>query len=210
MAGVLEKELKYFLNKTDYWTLRHSVSPHSDRKVSHINYYFDDPRLRLRAKRFGLRLRLVDGIQAVVTLKHPSGALESLSALKIRKEYESTIPLKQAKLIVRGKIPITDLKIMPIRVLKKHFSMEQLKKLRPLGAIKTTRIFFKTPEGVEAELDRFRMFDKRFYELEVETNRPKTADKAIRKLFKQVKIPYLPNQKSKLARFLDLWKKHQA
>ena len=40
--------------------------------IRHVNYYFDDPKLRMRKKRFGLRIRIIDGDRAFVTLKQPA------------------------------------------------------------------------------------------------------------------------------------------
>ena len=73
--------------------------------------------------------------------------------------------------------------------------------------METVRTIVKAPKKLELELDRFKMFDKKFYELEVETSKPREADKLVRVMFEKYGIPYLPITKSKLGRFIENWKR---
>jgi uncharacterized protein YjbK len=205
----LEQELKYSLRKVDYFKLLKAYRKRKTATIRQTNYYFDDPKLRLRKKRFGLRIRLIDGEKAVITLKHPARVQggKGFSALKVRHEYEEEITLKAAKSILKGKRRLIDLDVEPVRVLKKVFSNGYLSKISPLGAIKTTRTVVPLKNRIELELDRCKMFDERFYELEVETTRPHFADKSVRAVLDFYDIPYEPLAKSKLGRFLDVWKK---
>jgi uncharacterized protein YjbK len=204
--------LKYFLTRRDYDRLLKACRPHIDKKIHHTNYYFDNDRLKLRKRRFGLRIRLLDKRKAVLTLKFPAkgrAGRSSVKSLKIRHEFEEPIRMQAAKAIIKGKRQVTELKILPIKVLKKAFPRNHLDFIYPLGAVETVRTIAKLPKSIEIELDRFQMFGKRFYELEVETEKPKSADKAVRNLLRENKIPYHPITKSKLGRFLELWKRSQ-
>jgi uncharacterized protein YjbK len=132
-----------------------------------------------------------------------------MKSLKVRHEFEEAIRMQSAKAIIKGKKKVIELKAQPIKVLKKAFPRNHLDLVYPLGAVETVRTIAKLPKSIEIELDTFKMFGKRFYELEVETEKPKSADKAVRNLFRENKIPYHPITKSKLGRFLDLWKRAQ-
>ena len=208
--GLLEKELKYQLNKSDYLKLLIVCERHVQKTVEYINYYFDDPKLRLRKRRFGLRVRIINGKRAVMTLKRPAQVKnKGIPSLKIRHEYEEEIPYKVAKALLRGRKRLSQVDVLPIQILRDLFSDSYLDKISPLGAVKTTRTIAKIPKRLEIEIDKCRVFEQRFYELEVETMSPRAADKIIRSLFEKHGIPYQPITKSKLGRFLDEWKKYR-
>lgn len=207
----LEKELKYFLTKQDYQKLLSACKKHVGKTVRQTNFYFDDPALKLRKKRIGFRIRLVDQKRAVVTLKHPAkGFVPKVPSLKVRHEYEEEIPLKLAKAVLKGKKHILDVDAAPVEILKTFFSKGYLKRLKPLGSVDTIRTFVRPKRSLELELDRFKMFKQKFYELEVETTNPRLADKEVRALLQKCGIPYLPTTKSKLGRFIDEWKRLNA
>lgn len=206
--GLLEKELKYYLTRQDYQKLLGAWEKKIRYSVHHTNYYFDDAKLRLRKKRFGLRIRILDGKKAVVTLKHPAkGPVADVPSLKIRHEYEEEIPYKTAKLVIKGKKKLIDVDATPVRVLRSMFPKSYLTKVRPLGSVETVRTIVQAPKKLELELDRFKMFNQKFYELEVETSNPRRADRTVRVLFEKHGIPYLPITKSKLGRFIENWKR---
>jgi uncharacterized protein YjbK len=206
----LEKELKYFLTKRDYDKLLRNSRKRVLRTVKQVNVYFDDNNLRLRKKRIGLRVRIENEQKCTLTLKEPSNIRsKKVPKLKVRHEWECSLPFLLAKQVVRGKTPIGSLKREPIEVLKHHFSPYQIEKLLPLGSVKTLRTFVPAEQGILLEIDRFKMFGRKFYELEVETQEPVLADQTVRQLLKKLKIPCRPITKSKLGRFLDLWKKER-
>lgn len=206
----LEKELKYFLTKQGYETLLRGLKKDIHRVVNHNNIYFDDAKLRLRKRRFGLRLRFLDGRRAVVTLKHPAkGKGPKVPSLKVRHEYEEDISYELAQAILANKLHIAELRILPIKVLKNFFTDEVLEYVNPLGGVNTVRTFLRIGKGLELELDRFEMFHQKFYELEVETKTPKKADEIVHQLLKEHHIPYHPITKSKLGRFIQEWRKQR-
>lgn len=206
----LEKELKYFLNKKHYDRLLRALRKQVVKSVKQVNIYFDDPSLRLRKKRIGLRVRIENAEKCTLTVKEPS-KIRSIKVpkLKVRHEWETDLPFPLAKKLIKGKVLIGTLNKKPIQVLKSHFSEKDLKTITPLGSVKTSRTYVRTENNVLLEIDKFRMFEQKFYELEVETHDPVLADTVVRTLFKKHKVPYRPITKSKLGRFLDLWKKER-
>ncbi|MFM8268763.1 MAG: CYTH domain-containing protein [Pseudomonadota bacterium] len=204
----LEKELKYFLTKRDYERLVRSSRKEIIKLVKQVNIYFDDASLRLRKKRIGLRVRIENERNCTLNVKEPSKIRSTkVPKLKVRHEWEVGLPFALAKKLIKGHVSISSLNKKPIQVLKEHFSEEELKKIVPLGSVKTSRTYVKTDRNILLEIDKFKMFEQKFYELEVETEEPVLADKVVRTLLKKQKIPYRPITKSKLGRFLELWKK---
>jgi len=204
----VEKELKYYLTKTQYEKLIKSSGPDQIRTIKQINYYFDDSLLRLRKRKLGLRIRLEDGQTGTLTLKEPVGKLHpKLRKLKIRYEWESPISIATARSIIKHKKSIASLNKKPIRILKKHFSDKELSGLKTLGTIKTTRTLISLSKGLTIEIDKYKMFDQKFYELEVESHHPEEADRSVRIFLKKHRIPYRPISQSKLGRFIECWKK---
>jgi uncharacterized protein YjbK len=208
IESLLEKELKYELSKKDYLRLVKTLEPKVYKHLDLVNYYFDDPDLSLRKSKFGLRIRVVDGKKFFFTLKYPAKMPENFPrALKIRHEHEVPLPAKTAKSLLKGDKTIMDLNVAPVRILKKHFPKGSLSRVRPLGVIQTRRTVVPIKPKFELEIDSFKMFGKRFYELEVETSQPTKIDKQIRLLFKSHRIHYQPLTRSKLGRFLQEWKR---
>lgn len=206
----LEKELKYFLSKKDYERLIKASRKQIERSVKQTNFYFDDKKLALRKKRIGLRVRIENNSTCTLTVKEPSKLRsKKLPKLKIRKEWEVTLPLSLAKKLIRGKISISSLNTRPVQVLKQYFSKDYLETIQPLGAVKTVRTLVLAEKDTLLEIDKFKMFQQKFYELEVETENPVEADKVVRTLLKKHGIACRPITKSKLGRFLDLWKKQR-
>ncbi len=204
----LEKELKYLLDKRSYTKLINSVRPFIREQIRQDNCYFDTPNLILRKNRYGLRIRISNGRKAFVTFKAPAKfPSHSVRSFKVRQEWETQIPLSKAKLIVAGKVCITTLRIKPIQILKKHVKKEDLQKIFYIGAVKTLRTVAESPDELAWEIDKFKMFKKKFYELEVETENPRETDRMVRYFLAMNHISCIPSDKSKLGRFFEFWKK---
>lgn len=205
----IERELKYGLEREEYETLLSAFSP-SSLPTELKTFYFDDSKLSLRGKRFGLRIRL-KGDQATLTLKYPAKPEKNEpEAFKVRHEEEASLPLAQALDVIAGDLRILDLKAKPIATLKRSFPAKTLENLVYLGNMRLLRLKAPLENGFEVELDRFWIFDEEFFELELELSEedsPEKADKAVRMLFKSHDIKPRPLKKSKLARFLEIWEK---
>ena len=214
MAGelvLLEKELKYELSKSDYLKLIRVLKPKSKKRLQLTNYYFDDSSLTLRKKKYALRIRIShNGTKETVlfTLKYPGKQPKNAPrALKVRVEHEVLINRDVAKRILNKRGRISDVDLAPMRILRRHFTKSELSKVRPLGLIQTRRTVVPLPGKLELEIDRCKVFDKKFYEVEVETSSPRRADREIKILLESHGIPYLPITRSKFARFLGEWKR---
>lgn len=208
MAANLEKELKYHLDKESYARLIRVCRASVVKRDRYVNYYFDDPKLGLRRRRFGFRLRTIHGKKPKLTLKFPAKTPARLPrGFKVRHEYEEEIPVAKARALLGGKVTVLDLTASPIRQLKRYFSDDYLASLVILGSMKTHRTLATLPGKFSIEIDRCEMFGKFFYELELETDRPKAADRAVRELLKANGIAYRPVAESKLARFMKEWQK---
>lgn len=202
----LEKELKYHLDRKSYQRLIRACSKRISKRDRLVTYYFDDKKLGLRKKKFGFRLRTNGGKGPVLTLKYPAkGPARGPVGFKVRHEFEQAIPAKIAKALLKGKMTLAEINARPVNILKKHFSNSYLEKIKVLGSMKTSRTMAKLANKFQMEIDRCETFGKKFYELELETSRPKSADEAVRGLLEKHGIPYLPVEQSKLSRFLDEW-----
>jgi uncharacterized protein YjbK len=204
---LLEKELKYELSKSDYQKLIRVFKSKRPRKLNLTNYYFDDSDLRLRKKKFALRIRIIDKKTCLFTLKYPAKQpVHAPRALKVRVEHEVAIPLKTGKQLLRNGKRVIDVDAEPIRILRRSFSKSALSKVRPLGLIETQRTMVKVSAWLELEIDRCKMFDQKFYEVEIETSQARRVDREVRAIFAAHGIPYHPLTRSKFSRFLEEWK----
>lgn len=205
---LLEKELKYELRKSDYAKLLRVVRSRRPNAHKLRNYYFDDQQLRLRKKRYALRIRIVDGKHCFFTLKYPAKQPKNAPrSFKVRVEHEVPISKALANRILAKGLHITDVDVLPMRLLKKAFPKSLLSKIGPLGLVECTRTVVPLEKWLELEIDRCKIYNKKFYELEVETSQPLRVDKAVRIFLKANGIPYHPIARSKFARFVQEWKK---
>lgn len=205
--GVLEKELKYNLTRTGYLRLLKKFERRASKRLRLATHYFEHPKLLLRARGIGFRVRIADGTSAFLTLKHPPRRRqEGLAAYRIRHEYEEEIPLQDARALISGRKHLLDLKSMPIDILREIVPHSSFDRLAIIGAMFMTRTKVRLDKSTLLEIDRYRIFGKNFYELEIETNKPKTTDARVRVVLAELKIPYEPSRQSKLARFLEEWR----
>lgn len=213
MAGgkTFERELKYELNKKDYARLLQLFKPISRPPQKLVSYYFDAPNLPLRQERFGLRVRIIDGKRALLTLKHPAThrSHDVPNGFKVRQEEEVGIPLTIAKALIRRRRKITELGLSPVRSLRRIFPNGDLDKVNPLGSMKMERTMVPLVTGLQLEIDHFQVYQKHFYELEIETDRPIRTQKILRSFLRPYHISLRPLNRSKLECFLKAWKKRR-
>lgn len=203
-----EMELKYILSRPEYKTLLAETAGLAQVEEHLVNAYFDTPSLTLKANKFGLRIRLIDGKQAILCLKFPAKAPRgSPKGFKVRTEIEDFIPVHKALEVMFGKEKISQFNNAPMRKLREMVPADLVDYLEPLGQLETVRKKIEWINGHVLELDESLLFGKRFYELEVETNDPHGCDKAISKWFKRLGIGYSPGKKSKQARFFSACKR---
>lgn len=206
-----ERELKYELNKQDYTRLLQLFKPISLPPQKLVSYYFDAPNLPLRHRKFGLRVRIIDGKRAFLTLKHPATHRShgAPKGFKIRREEQVCIPLTVARALIRKRRKITKLGLSPVRSLRRVFPNGDLDKVSPLGSMKMERTLVPLNIGLQLEIDHFRVYRKHFYELEIETDRPMRTQKVLRSFLRPHHIPLKPLNRSKLECFLKAWEKRR-
>jgi len=179
----LEKELKYFLKKQEYEKLIRISHKKIIGRVKQTNFYFDDSSLRLRRNKIGLRIRFEDDGGCTLTLKEPSKLKSTkVPKLKVRHEWESPLTPQLGRELVSGTVALSTLKKKPITILRKRISLDTMNRIKNLGAIKTNRTFIRAEKNTILEVDKYKIFQKRFYELEVETQKPEVADQVVRAL----------------------------
>jgi uncharacterized protein YjbK len=200
----LEKELKYTLTRSEYAKLRLALKNDCQRPVRSESYYFEDEALTLRRSGIGCRIRLLQGGSASLTVKLPSRSRGTLRAYRVRRELESTLPLRSARDLVKGKRKLATLRVAPLRALVGATSPELPARLRVIGGMKMARVKARY-EGLPLEIDRFRIFGELHYELEIETEDARGADRKVRSLFRRLSIRYRPSTLSKLGRFFAAW-----
>ena len=207
-ASHIEIELKYRLDRWGHEKLRRAFSGRWKR-LRTVSYYFDTPKLYLKKNRIGLRIRIIDGRRAMLTAKFPMAPTNGgPRALKIRREYEVPIPLSRAKSLIRGTRHFLAETSLPIVKLKSQIPIQEMALLTTLGRMNMSRAKASV-EGLPLELDRWQVFGRNYYELEVETRNADRAHREVQDLLKSLGIPCRPEGTSKLARFLKEWRKRQ-
>ncbi|MCB0404103.1 MAG: CYTH domain-containing protein [Bdellovibrionales bacterium] len=208
----LEKELKYGLTESEYKTVLRSLRSHIKSREEQDNYYLDNPRLRLRSKKIGLRVRITNRRHATLTLKQsfsPTGK-SGPRALKVRKEWEYALPLGAARAVLRDPQKVLRLNNRIPIILRQQIKRNHWEKLAVLGCLSNLRYTATPDPRFKVELDHYKLFSKNYYEIELESTRPKEADRWLRAWLHGKGIELHPRRTSKLRRFLLELKKRQA
>jgi len=195
----IERELKYSLSSRDYIRLKRFLWTKGLKRKIQTNYYFDTPSLILQQKKAGLRIRIENRHDAVVTLKLPVRSTKPKDGFKARYEHNYPIRLDLARRIIAGKIPIT---ILPFTALIPYHHLN----LQCLGTLRTLRHVKSLDRKHVLEIDKCSCFGITFFELEVETSSPQKIGRLLREKFGRLGIALRPSNRSKLARFLAEWK----
>lgn len=211
MQAPLEKELKYALSARSHALLVAALHRPGVKVARQYNVYFDDEVLALRRQRFGLRIRIVDDARAILAVKYPPPAAEDSSrgAFKVRQELEAPMDLALARKVIAGDKPIGELDSPPLAKIREVFARSTVDSLHVIGDLHTERTIVPWEDGLDLELDACRTLDRVFFELEVETDDPKTTDRRIRKLLAQHDISCRPLRRSKLARVFTTIREQQ-
>ncbi|MCB0418708.1 MAG: CYTH domain-containing protein [Bdellovibrionaceae bacterium] len=208
----LEKELKYGLTESEYKKVLRSLRSHIASREEQDNYYIDNPRLRLRSKKIGLRVRITNKRHATVTLKQsfvPTGKTGP-RALKVRKEWEYSLPLGAARAVLRDPQKVLRLNNHIPTILQQQLKKTHWEKLEVLGCLSNLRYTATPHPKFKVELDHYKLFSKNYYEIELESTRPKEADTWLRAWLHEKGIELHPRRTSKLRRFLLELKKGRA
>ncbi|MEZ4750058.1 MAG: CYTH domain-containing protein [Bdellovibrionota bacterium] len=208
----LEKELKYGLTESEYKKILRSLRSHIKSREQQDNYYLDNPRLRLRSKKIGLRVRITNRRHATLTLKQsftPAGKAGP-RALKVRKEWEYPLPLGAARAVLRDPQKVLRLNNPIPVILRQQIKKNHWEKLVVLGCLSNLRYTATPHPKFKIEVDHYKLFSKDYYEIELESTRPREADIWLRAWLQERGIELHPRRTSKLRRFLLELKKSQA
>ncbi len=204
-STTLEKELKYSLVENEYEKLRSFFK--KKRKNIFLNYYFDTNKFFLFSKKVGLRLRIKNNKNALITLKTPNPkSYGDLKALNVRNEIENKVPMDIFKDIIQSRKNILKYhSLKPVVFIKTLFP--NLVELKTFGPLYVERITIEATKSIKLELDKCKYGQRIFYELESETSKPKRSDVYIRHLFNRLYIKYRPTKITKLQKLLKLIQK---
>lgn len=207
----LEKELKYGLTKAEYRKLARAIRPVLEKTEQQDNHYVDHPRLRLRTKKIGLRVRITNRHSATLTLKQSLNARSKSgpAALKVRKEWEYDLPLGAARATLRDPQKLMRLKNRIPSIIRKAVPKKTWENLTVLGTLSNTRHTARPHKDFKIELDHYQLFSKNYYEVELESTRPEQADLWIRGWLHSLGVDVRPRRTSKLRRFLIEFKKRR-
>lgn len=194
----MEKELKYALSRRSYEKLALLCDP--SRGKTQANTYFDDAHFSLRRKKAGLRIRIENGKRAFFTLKASISRTEAgaKEGWHERQEWENPLALSAALGVVAGKRKLSSLRSPLLKTLNKNFPDIPLASLKRLGTLETWRMPLAV-DRFSGELDCWKVHGRTFYELEIETSSRTQCEAAVKKLFKDLHIPFKPRSTTKLA-----------
>ena len=201
----LEQEFKFALSETEFARLQAALDP-AERVLLQENHYFDTAAGALRARGYGLRLRIENGARRVLTLKGPprESRGERSRGMHQREEIEMEIPPETTAALLAESPRLDALGLDLPAGIREALGPERLV---ALGRTDTRRsVHQQTLPGcgtVEMELDEVRFAGgETEYELEVEWlgNRAAELDHALHTFLKGLGIPARPQPESKLAR----------
>jgi uncharacterized protein YjbK len=199
----LEIEIKIELESfTDYLKLIGHVGS-IDREEHHVNAFFDSPDRKLSSAGYALRVRAT-ATAGSVTLKSRGSQSE---AVAVRNEFIGDISAGVARDIIDGRTELMSLECEPIAIIREQFPKLEpvlLLKFRNHRQIKRYQI---GDTEYDLEIDSSEFADgSTNYELEVELTDESEADRVmagLKKIFKSLVIPFLPQTKSKFERALE-------
>jgi inorganic triphosphatase YgiF len=197
-----ERELKLALTEAQARRLEARLGP-PDRVTRQRNHYFDTPDGELRRTRCGLRLRSEDDRRYLLTLKGPSRAVAGLVE---RFEAERDATRDEADAWLAHGIDLARARLaLPPQLAASAGAMHCVR----LGALENERRSWRLPGGaLEIEIDRTRHADGTLdCELELEFDATKGPDDTalawVRRLLADAGVPWRPQTRGKLQRFLE-------
>jgi len=198
----IEKELKYQINKTDYFKLMQYLDNNCIKcnSIIQTNYYIDDFNFTLNKNNITARIRKKSDEKYEFTLKIPINNISSLKSAAIKKEITIELNNKIANnLIDNG---IWNKKSIDILYSNIKFPVE-FNKLKVIGSLTTERIFYKVKNISELlSIDKSTYFDIEDFEVEWETNELDKCNDILLNVFNNIDVNYIQSNSSKNTRFI--------
>jgi inorganic triphosphatase YgiF len=197
-----ERELKLALTEAQAQRLETRLGP-PDRVTLQRNHYFDTPAGALRRARCGLRLRCEDDRRYLLTLKGPS---RTVAGLVERFEAERELTRDEADALLAHGIDLAQARLALPPQLEAHGGGMRCVHL---GALENERRSWRMPaSALVIEIDRTRHADGTLEcELELELDAQAGPDAAalarVRRLLADAAVPWRPQTRGKLRRFLE-------
>lgn len=190
MSNAIEIEVKVLLDEKDYQKLMTIFN--GNPAYTQTNYYIDNDEGQLRKEGLGLRIREKNGLYEM-TLKTPlsQGLLEKNCAWT-KEQFDS----------FKGRKP---------------FPEGDIKRFLTMMDIDTSTLYIKTSlttkrmdvpyEGGKLSIDENHYSNITDYEIELEHNNEKDAERILKDLLEKEKIPFSINSKTKVSRAMDALEK---
>ena len=187
MSNSIEIEKKALVNEADFKKFLKHFNLSEKNSFFQTNYYLDTKNLDLIKEGIFIRVRVLKN-EIVMTFKAPlnEGLLEKSQNLTIE-EFDD---IKNNHIFpdgyVKDFLPLIDVDI---------------KQLQIITSLKTQRYDVQYHEGL-LSLDKNTYSGKTDYEVELEYSSEDGAIKLLSRLFKELKVPFVENKKSKTLRAL--------
>lgn len=174
-----------------------------DREERQSNGFFDTEDHRLSREGWALRVRVDDG-HGFITVKGQDSGRDFAT---VRAEVESEIPRGEASEVLGLKRELMDLDVSAMRWVRERWGDIDLAKFVQYDNTRQHKMFRFDDYSYDLEIDTTQFADGSVeYELEVElpdeTRAVMVLDR-LKKLFDSLAIPFVKQDKSKLARALD-------
>jgi len=199
---VIEQELKYKLNKEDYFKLQQYLDNNciKYKSVIQTNYYIDNGDFILNKNNITARIRNILGEKYEFTLKIPQSNNNDIKHAAIKKEVSVEIDkIATEKLLENG---IWDKEL--IDILYKNIDLPiYYSKFRVIGSLKTERALYNVKDFNEfLNIDKSTYLDIEDYEVEWETTELDKYNEVLLNIFHAAGVNYLKNKSSKNSRFI--------
>lgn len=198
---MIEKELKYQLNESDFYNLKRYFFTEYKKITEHeqTNYYLDTKNFCLKKQGLSVRIRYLNGIYEF-TLKSKVNNYD-LKNIKIKNETTIILDEEIAKNIIINKNLTNCPKIFEL-ISNIYYGNLLNEDIFLLGELKTLRTTFSLKASEEICLDKSYFCDKKDYEIEWETSDLINSNMKLQNIFKQLNISPLNNDDSKSTRFI--------
>ena len=202
MEEVIEKELKYQLDKEDYIKLNQYLEKKFVKRdyIIQTNYYIDTGDFTLNKNNITARIRNILDKKYEFTIKVPKSNNNNIKHASIKKEVSVEIDKVEAEKLLQNGIWHKDI----IDILNKYIDFPICySDFRIIGSLKTERVLYDIKGFNEfLSIDKSIYLNIQDYEVEWETTELDKYNEFLLNIFHAAGVSYLKNKSSKNARFI--------